>query len=77
MTGRWAASDHVSVRSVEAIASGQKMTVEIGRMPLNTGDTWLSSGDRTLRSSVWSTRPERPVNTTGASGRPNFCPVKG
>ena len=39
-----------SVRSVEAAASGQKMTVEIGRMPLNAGDTWLSSSDRTLRS---------------------------
>ena len=39
-----------SVRSVEASASGQKMTVEIGRMPLNTGDTWLSSGDRSVRS---------------------------
>ena len=44
-----------SVRSVEAAASGQKMTVEIGRMPLNVGDTWLSSSDRTLRSSVRST----------------------
>ena len=66
MTGRWAASDHVSVRSVEAIASSQKMTVEIERMPLNAGDTWLSSGDRTLRSSVWSTRPERLVDPTVA-----------
>ena len=55
-----------SVRSVEAAASGQKMTVEIGRMPLNAGDTWLSSGDRTLRSSVRSTRPERPVDPTVA-----------
>ena len=55
-----------SVWSVEAAASGQKMTVEIGRMPLNAGDTWLSSGNRTLRSSVWSTRPERPVDPTVA-----------
>ena len=30
-----------SVRSVEAAASGQNMTVEIGRMPLNAGDMWL------------------------------------
>ena len=44
-----------SVRSVEAVASSQKMTVEIKRMSLNAGDTWLSSGDRTLRSSVQST----------------------
>ena len=50
-----------SVRSVEAAASGQKMTIEIRRMPLNAGDTWLSSGDQTLRSSVRSTRPEHPV----------------
>ena len=55
-----------SVRSVEAAASSQKMTIEIGRMPLNAGDTWLSSGDRTLRSSVRSTRPERPVGPTVA-----------
>ena len=44
-----------SVWSVEATASGQKMTIEIRRMPSNAGDTWLSSGDRTLRSSVRST----------------------
>ena len=55
-----------SVRSVEAATSGQTMTVEIKRMPLNIGDTWLSSGDRTLRSSVRSTRPERPVDPTVA-----------
>ena len=30
-----------SVRSVEAAASGQKMTVEIRRMSLNASDTWL------------------------------------
>ena len=56
----------LSVRSVEAAASSQKMTIEIGRMPLNAGDTWLSSGDRTLRTSVRSTRPERPVDPTVA-----------
>ena len=50
-----------SVRSVEAAASGQKMTVEIRRKLLNAGDTWLSSGDRTLRSSVRSTRPVDPT----------------
>ena len=55
-----------SVRSVEAAASGLKMTVEIERMPLNAGDTWLSSGDRTLRTSVRSTRSERPVDPTVA-----------
>ena len=62
MTGRWG----ICVRLVEAAASGQKMTIEIRRMPLNAGDTWLSSGDRTLRSSVRSTRPERPVGPTFA-----------
>ena len=55
-----------SVWSIEAAASGQKMTVEIERMSLNAGDTWLSSSDRTLRSSVWSTRPERSVDPTVA-----------
>ena len=44
-----------SVRSVEAATSSLKMTIEIERMPLNVGNTWLSSGDRTLRSSVRST----------------------
>ena len=29
-------------------------------------DTWLSMGDRTLRSSVRSTRPERPISPTFA-----------
>ena len=36
-------------------------TVEIKRSPLNAGDTWSPSGDRTLRSSVQSVGPERPV----------------
>ena len=37
-------------------------TVEIKRSQLNTEDTWPPSGDRTLRSSVWSVGPERPVS---------------
>ena len=30
------------------------MTVEIGRSAFEADDTWQASGDRTLRSKVWS-----------------------
>ena len=45
-----------------AAASGRLLTVEIKCSLLNIGDTWLSLGDRTLRSSVRSVGPERPVS---------------
>ena len=41
--------------------SGQEMTVEIWRTVFEAGDTWRESRDRTLRASVRSIRPERPV----------------
>ena len=51
MTEHWGCC----VRSVHAVVSGRHMTVEIGRTKFEAGDTWLSSSDRTLRSSVRST----------------------
>ena len=61
-TGRWGCC----VRSVHVAASSHHMTVEIGRTIFEAGDMWLSSSDRTLRSSVRSTGPERPVGLTFA-----------
>ena len=61
-TGRWGCC----VRSVQAGASGQQMTVEIQRIVFEGGDTWRVSRDRTLRSSVRSIGPERPVGLTFA-----------
>ena len=62
MTGRWGCC----VRLVQAVASGQQMTVEIGRTVFEAGDTWRASHDRTLRSSVRSIGPERSVVATFA-----------
>ena len=62
MTGRWSCC----VWSVQATASSRQMTVGIGRTTFEEGDTWRASHDRTLRSSVWSIGPERPVVPTFA-----------
>ena len=42
-------------------ASGQQTTVEICRTVFEAEDTWRESRDRTLRASVWSIGPKRPV----------------
>ena len=62
MTGRWGCY----VRSVQAGASGQQMTVEIQQTAFEEGDTWRASHDRTLWSSVRSIELERPVVPTFA-----------
>ena len=56
-TGRWGCC----VRSVQAAASGRQITIEIGRIVFEAGDTWRASHDQMLRSSIQSIRPERPV----------------
>ena len=43
-----------SVRSLRSNAFGHHLTVEIGRSAFEAGDTWHTSHDRTLGSSVWS-----------------------
>ena len=50
MTGHWGCC----VQLVHVAASGRHMTIEIRHSVFEAGDTWLSSSDRTLRSSVWS-----------------------
>ena len=62
MTGRW----RLRVWSVEAAASGRQITVDIGRTTFEGGDMWRVSRDRTLRSSVRSIGPERPIVPTFA-----------
>ena len=62
MTGRW----RLRVWSIEAAASDRQMTIDIGRTKFEGGDTWRVSCDRTLRSSVRSIGPERPVVLTFA-----------
>ena len=104
-TGGWG----FSVRSVLSERPVNYVAVEIGRSVFEANDSWRSSHDRTLRSSVRSLHSSasghhltvgigcsvfeerghvaciarldakvyRPINLTGASGRPMFSPVKG
>ena len=62
---------HALQRSViHCAASGRNLTVEIGRLWLNV-EQHVDGVERLDAGRV------RPVDLTGASNRPEFCPVKG